>query len=58
MSKRKVYEVTEDNNMGKDEAWCYWYSCPKSECTNISLRHGDNFCAECGCRLDWSKTND
>ncbi len=47
----KTIKIGEDNNIGKDEKWCYWYECPN--CKDRNTSHGQKFCGECGIKLEW-----
>jgi hypothetical protein len=35
----------------KDEVYCNWYVCV--DCDNTYLRINDNFCSNCGSKLEW-----
>ena len=43
--------IGEDQNIGKDEAWCDWYRCPK--CNESNIARVFSFCPDCGVELQW-----
>lgn len=51
--KRKEVEIGEEQNLGQDEAWCYWYKCPS--CGDTMITNNQKFCGECGSQLKWTE---
>ena len=40
--------------VGCDNAYYYsWYKCTQHNCDNDRIDQGDNYCSECGSKIDW-----
>lgn len=48
----KKVVITDDDSLGMDEAYSMWFYCPKCDCDWV--RTSDNFCANCGSKIDWN----
>lgn len=44
-------QIGRKESLGYDETYCEWFSCPF--CKEGDIRRGDNFCPNCGVRIDW-----
>jgi len=50
---QKTYKVKREHSIGKEELYYEMFKCPN--CGEDPLGEGDNFCAHCGIKLDWSE---
>ena len=53
MKKLKEVEISELNNIGRDETWEEWYSCPI--CKDDCITRRAKYCSECGVKLIWKE---
>lgn len=49
--EREKVTITDEECLGKDEAYCNWYKCP--HCKDTNLFTNQSFCGRCGIKLAW-----
>lgn len=53
---KKEVIITDEDCMGQDEWWCYWYTCKK--CKETRITDVFKYCPMCGSKLKFEVTDE